>query len=111
MNKSPNSSRETSLPVVKTYTFRKMVSMLESLIALDFRGTGIGVLADYDTLSADVHISLNPYKRCILTFQVTADGSLMILGNGHTDRLSNLNVPEISRHLEKFITENAGSIN
>lgn len=111
MNKSIQNAEESGLPIVKAFTFRKMISMLESLLSLDFRGYGIQVIVDNESLSADLCIASNPYKRKTLTFSVASDGSLLVLGNGHAENLQGLNIPELSMILERFVTVDPSEIN
>jgi hypothetical protein len=110
MNKTTAQGSDVNgMAIVKAYTFRKMVSMLDSLTSLDFRGNGIQVCIDSETFSADLHMILSPYRKSTLTFQVTEE-NILVLGDGKTDMIKNLNVPEISKILERFVSDKNGMV-
>lgn len=85
--------------------------MIDSLVALDFRGNGIHVMVDHETHTADLECWISPYKKNILTFQIVADGSILVLGNGHSKALSQMDIPTFSTIIESFVKENNCQIN
>lgn len=111
MNKSTHIPRSNSLPVVKSYTFRKLSSMIESLVALDFRGAGIVVNVDHETLSTELVYMMSPYRKTSIIFQVAADGSILVLGNGHSNSLRSMTIQEMSGIISDFLAESITPVN
>jgi hypothetical protein len=111
MNKSARRSEGTVPVFYKERTFRKLSEILDTLIALDFRGSGLKLFNDTDSLSIDLSVMKTAYTKRSLTFQIVPDGSIMILGHGFSDNHAQVNVMQLSKVISQFLKDHKPVVN
>jgi hypothetical protein len=111
MNRSTRRTEGTVMPYYKERSFRKLSDLIETLVALDFRGSGIRISVDPVSLSTDLSVMTGPFSHKNLTFQIVPDGSIMVLGPGFSDSHQQISVIQLSKIIERFLKEHKPTVN